>query len=108
MGSEFSPMEPFHPSHEGVRLLPAADFARAPDTPTFGAWSKLSCQSAFLLLLRSSPQVARAAQRRRADSSSRHFSQSALICSIQPRACRTSLPASRYGFHRSVATVAVP
>ena len=52
MGSEFSPMEPFHPSHEGVRLLPAADFARAPDTPTFGAWSKLSCQSAFLLLLR--------------------------------------------------------
>jgi len=43
----------------------------------------------------------------RADWSSSHFSVSALICRISPRACQTSLPANRYTFQRSVATVAV-
>ena len=55
----------------------------------------------------SSFQPASAAQLSRADSSSRHFSRSALICSTQPRACRTSFAASRYSFQRNVATVAV-
>ncbi|HLI30071.1 MAG TPA: hypothetical protein VKV79_03090 [Terriglobia bacterium] len=31
-----------------------------------------------------------------------------MTCSIQPRACRTSFPASQYSFQRSVATVWKP
>ena len=54
-----------------------------------------------------SPQPLSPAHESRADSSNFHFSTSALICSTQRRACRTSFPASRYSFHRSVATVAV-
>ena len=52
-------------------------------------------------------QVRSVAQRTRADCNKLHFSRSTLICSIQPRAWRTSLPASRYTFQRSVATVDV-
>lgn len=43
------------------------------------------------------------ARRRRADCKSSHFSTSALICSTQRRACRTSFAASRYSFRRSAA-----
>jgi hypothetical protein len=52
-------------------------------------------------------QVRSVAQQTLADWNNLHFSRSALIRSTQPRAWRTSLPASRYSFQRSVATVTV-
>jgi hypothetical protein len=64
----------------------------------------LSFDNHSLSLFAFSFQVRSVAQQSRADGNKRHFSRSALICSIPPRAWCTSLPAHRYSFQRRAAT----